>query len=82
MRYEDKTFDLNGRTFTVKNGRTIWDFKHIQEWADKKRELEELESKYKESYSAFKRGDNIVNEDGEVLERPKVSFAKNSITVK
>lgn len=78
----EKNFVLDGFKFEKRNGARRFDFKHLTEWADKKQELSEIESKYKGAYQSFERGLKQVTDDGEVIELPKVSQSKDSLIVR
>ena len=78
----EKNFVKDGFKFEKRNGAKRFDFKHLAEWADKKAELTEIESKYKGAFQSFERGLKQVTDDGEIIELPKVSYSQDSLTVK
>lgn len=81
-KYEDKTFNKGEHTFTKVNGRRIFNFKEIPSWIEAKEQLTEIETKHKGAYSQYEKGIRSVNEDGELLELPKVTYTSDTISVK
>mgnify|MGYP000574930282 CR=1 FL=1 len=79
---EEKTFDKFGCTLTQVNGAAMYDFKHIQEVVDAEAKLKALKEKYKHNYKSSKLDILGIASDGEVLELPKVTYRKDSITLK
>lgn len=77
-----KEFESDGYEFTKRNGSRRFDFKHIEEWQQKKQELTNIEEKYKSAFQCFQRNLTSVSEDGEVLELPKMSQGKDSLIIK
>lgn len=78
----EKTFEKDGMTVEQRAGGKIWNYKNIPEWIEKKKELTDLEANYKGAYSAYEKGEQIIDEDGVVVSIPEVSFKKNSIIIK
>lgn len=78
---EDKTFQLMGYKFEVRNGKTSYSFKHIQKWNDLNDQRKEFEEICK---TALKMGNKIqmANEDGEAIDLPTVTYSKDSLIVK
>ena len=77
------TFESNGQKYELRNGATRFSFDHIQEYAEKKAELKQLEEKYKLAYKNNKLNLSSLNEStGELLELPKVTVSKSSLIIK
>lgn len=81
-RYEVSSFGYEGYDFTRRAGGKRYDFSNIEEWKQKKEELQEIERKYKAACQARKLTFHAVTEDGELLELPKITYAKDSLSVK
>ena len=81
-KFQNKSFDYNGYHFTQTDGRRIWDFKGIPSWKIAKEQLTHIENNAKAAYSAFEKGLQTVDGDGELIELPVVSYSKPSISVK
>jgi len=77
-----KQFEDFGFNFEKRNGRTIYDFKHLPQWqqADKLKKMVEEQSK--QALKAMERGDTIVDADGCIIEPPKVSYTKDVLIIK
>ena len=80
--YGEKTFEDHGFKFEVRSGSKRWDFSEIELWNNYNAGMKELEAKYKASYNAYEKGIQSVDEEGEVVPVPKVTFTKSSIIVK
>ena len=78
----EKSFEFDGFKFEQRNGSIKHSYDHIQSWIDNREERKEIERACKASYNAFKINLTAVNEDGEVMELPKVSQGKDSLIVK
>lgn len=76
------TFEAHGCKFELRNGGKTYDYKHIKEWSDAKKNLEEIEAKYKLAFDSKEKNIMAVSDDGEVLELPKVTYRKSSLIVK
>lgn len=72
-----KQFENFGFKFEKRAGRTIYDFKHLQQWqqAEATKKLIEEQSK-----AALKH--QIIDEDGCVVEPPKVTYTKDVLIIK
>lgn len=78
----DKSFELHGFKFEKRNGRATYNYKDIEEWNKVKEQLTDIEMKYKGIYSQYQRGITPIDENGEVLPMPKVSYSKDVLIVK
>lgn len=76
------TFQRYGAEIQCKNGTKRWDFSNCDTWNDKKKELTNIEKDLKLSFSAYEQGKNMVSDDGEITEIPKVDYSSDSIAVK
>ena len=82
FRHGVSSFGYEGYDFTRRAGGKRYDFSNIEEWKQKKEELQEIERKYKAACQARKLTFHAVTEDGELLELPKITYAKDSLSVK
>ena len=77
----EKEFDIDGYSFEKRNGRIMYDFKHIERWQELDKARKDLESDLK---NALKMQGKIqmADADGLELELPKVSYTKDSLIVR
>lgn len=80
--YTETTFSEHGYTFTKRNGGARYAFDNIPEWVEKKQQLKDIEEKAKQAHKSYEKNLTSVSEDGEVIELPTVTYAKDSISVK
>ena len=79
----EKTFATDGFQFTFTDGRRNWDFKGIEAWEQKDKELKEIEAALKANAEAMQKSmTQLITPDGEVLEAAKLTFSAPSISVK
>jgi hypothetical protein len=79
----EKTFIADGFQFTFTDGRRNWDFKGIEAWEQKNKELKEIEAALKANAEASQRSmSQLITPDGEVLEVAKLTFSAPSLSVK
>lgn len=81
-KHPENTFEHEGFKITKKNGSKRFDYKHIEEWQQNNERKAEIEKKYKAAYNSFQVQLQAVSEDGEVLELPKVTQGKDSLSIK
>lgn len=75
--------EFNGYKFEIRNGRNLYDFSKISEIQEKKKELKNIEAKYKLAFDAFQKGNRMIDDEtGEVLELPTLRLGKSSIVLK
>ena len=65
-----------------RSGRVVWDFKHLDEWNLINDRKKEVENRYKQSFKASQSNLMMANQDGEVLELPKVKYTNDFIMFK
>ncbi len=82
LNQDKKTFTNSGFKFSLKEGGARYDYKHIKEWADAKKVLDDIQAKLKIAYAAYKQGLNTADGDGEVVELPNVTYNKESLSAK
>jgi len=77
-----KSFELYGHKFEQRNGAIRYTFSHLPQWqaADNAKKLVEQQSK--QALKAMQIGNTIIDEDGVVIQPPKVSYTKDSLIVK
>ena len=74
---------VKGVRYSVRGGRRLWDFSHIQKHVETKAELSNIEKMAVASYEASTKGQTHVSEDGEVI-TPAVlkGVSETSLSVK
>jgi len=77
-----KSFELHGIKFERRNGATRYDFKHIEEWQMLHQELKKFEMQSKQALAALKHGANYIDEHGQQIPVPKLTYAKDSLITK
>ena len=77
-----KEYNALGKTLHLRQGRTTYSFKNIQEWVEKKEELNEIEKKYKAVALNDHRQLMSISSDGEVLESPVITKSNPTISIK
>ena len=77
-----KSFELHGIKFERRNGATRYDFKHLDQWQQLNTALKSFEKNSKHSLTASKFGGNYIDEHGEEIPVPHVTFNKDSLIVK
>lgn len=71
-----------GAKFEVRSGGRTFNFKGIKEWQIASENLKEIEDKYKQAFISKEKGLLPVDDNGELLELPEVSYRKDSIIIK
>ena len=77
-----KSFELHGIKFERRNGATRYDFKHIEQWQMMHQDLKKFEMQSKQALAAMKNGANYIDEHGEQIPVPKVTYLKDSLITK
>jgi len=60
----------------------MYDFKGIENIAQKEKELKDLKENHKQAYIQYQKGMLNVNTDGEEIELPKVSYSASYVILK
>ena len=82
-KFGSSTFESNGQKYELRNGAKRFSFDHIEEYANKKAELKQLEEKYRIAHKNNSLNLSSLDEStGEVLELPIVTISKSSLIVK
>lgn len=71
-----------GAKFEVRSGGRTFNFKGIREWRIAAENLKEIEDKYKQAFISKEKGLIPVDDNGELLDLPEVSYRKDSIIIK
>lgn len=80
---EGGTFERHNAEIQCKNGSKTWSFKECSKWAEKKKELNDIESDLKNAYALYERGKHAFDEEtGEQIDIPVVTYKADNITVK
>jgi len=77
-----KSFELHGIKFERRNGATRYDFKHIEQWQMMHQDLKNFEMQSKQALAAMKHGANYIDENGEQIPVPKITYTKDSLITK
>lgn len=79
-----KNFALAGFKFERRNGKATYNFKGLQSWNDAKSKLKAIEDLSKQAFSNYKKGlkVDIIDENGEVVQLPKVTYSSDILIVK
>lgn len=77
-----KQFEDFGFKFEKRSGRTMYDFKHIDKWKDLTKNVKDFEDVCKQALKAMEQGGTIIDEDGCVVEPPKVTYTKDVLIIK
>ena len=78
----EKTFNEGDHQFTLVNGRRTFSFKNIKEWNEINKQKKSCEDKYKQLWMSAKNGVTCITDDGEIVDLPDVTYAKDSVSVK
>lgn len=81
-KYDGKTFQFKGYEITKKAAAGRWDFKHLEDWNQKKAEITEVEEKHKIAFKMAEKGDKYVTDDGEVIEPATYTPGAETISLK
>ena len=83
-KYGEKTFERQGLKVTVNSGRKSFDFKGCPSWIEVKDKLSERENRLKSNWEFAQKnpGAMAADADGVEIELPKVSYSKQSLTIK
>ena len=80
---QPKTFNEYGYTFEKRAGGRMYDYKHLKEWQTYSKALKNCEERFRAALQGRHVGFKYsVTEDGEVVELPKVTYKRDSLTVK
>tara|TARA_R110002012_G_C11299572_1_gene573149 strand:+ start:116 stop:520 length:405 start_codon:yes stop_codon:yes gene_type:complete len=80
--YEDKTFEKDGFKMEKRNGRKVWNFKGCESYKIAKDNLTEIENDLKDNFNQWEKGNTVTNEDGVIMEVPKVTYTKEVLIIK
>ena len=81
-KYDQKTFRKSGFEYQLRNGGRRFSYSHIPKWIEVKEQLKKVEAQHKQAFISKQKGMLIANQDGEEIILPKVSYNKDSLTVK
>ena len=80
--YEDKNFEKDGFKMEKRNGRKVWNFKGCESYKIAKDNLTEIENDLKDNFNQWEKGNTVTNEDGVIMEVPKVTYTKEVLIIK
>lgn len=82
--YKANPEKLKGYSVEFRNGRKTYDFKNVPEVENLKKELKEVENRYKSLLTAKINGSTLANvtEDGEILPLPEINYGKSYLAIK
>lgn len=72
----------NGYKIQVQGGSKIFNFKGIKEVQEKEEELKAIKEKAKQAFLSKEKGMLNVDENGEEVELPTISYKKSFVTIK
>ena len=81
-KHSDKEFDFHGAKVHVRSAATRYSFKHIKEWTEANKTLKDIEANAKESLKLKLKGQNMVSDDGEIIEAADFTPGKETIYIK
>jgi hypothetical protein len=74
--------DYHGNEISVRAGGKMYSYKHITEWIEADKAKKDIEEKSKAAFIASQKSLTSVNEDGEIIEMPKITYRKDSVVIK
>ena len=74
--------DYQGNEVSVRNGGKLFSYKHISEWIEAVKTVKDIEEKSKAAFIASQKSLTSVDEGGEIIELPKISYKKDSVIIK
>ena len=80
--YSHKTFEHKGVKVEKRNGSKLWNFKQIKEWSDLNDNIKLKEAGYKSAYENYERGVSLVDDNGEQVPIPVVTYGKDVLVLK
>ncbi len=78
----DKNFSYDGFKFERRNGRVTYDFKHLDAWQKANNAKKFAEEQAKQALKAMETGGCLIDDDGVVIEPPKVKYSQDTLIVK
>jgi hypothetical protein len=81
-KYSEKTFEHKGVKVEKRNGSKLWNFKGIQEWNELNEQRKSKEELYKSAYDNYSKGVQMVDENGEQIPIPVVTYGKDVLVLK
>ena len=79
---DEKTFSKNGIQYSFTNGRANYDFKSDAVYTNYYKHLKDRESLMKQATKAWELGNQIVDENGEIVPPATVKYSADSLSVK
>ena len=80
--YEDKNFEKDGFKMEKRNGRKVWNFEDCESYKIANDNLTEIKSDLKANYGMWEKGKTVTDEDGVIMEVPKVTYTKEVLIIK
>ena len=81
-KYGEKTFEAMNYKFELREGGRRYSFKNIDNWVSTNNKLKEIEKQCKLAATAYEKGKQIIDENGELVPLPEITYSKSSITVR
>lgn len=79
QKFGEKTFNSMDWKFELRDGARRYNFKNIPQWVEMNKKMKDAEKLYKSASSAFEKGQNIIDENGEVVPAAEVTYSKQSL---
>lgn len=81
-KYGEKTFEAMNYKFEIREGARRYSFKGIESWVETNKKLKDIEKQCKLAASAYEKGKQLIDDNGEIVPIPEITHSKSSITVK
>jgi hypothetical protein len=80
--YDEKSFVHKGVKVEKRAGSRLWNFKNIQEWNELNERRKEKEDLYKSAFDNYAKGVQMVDENGEQIPIPVVTYGRDVLVLK
>lgn len=80
-KYHEKTFDHGGLTWRKTEGRRMFAFDHLPQWAEAKRTLAEIEERAKNAALQAEKKLVVAGEDGVIEDAAIMTFGKPTLSI-
>lgn len=76
-----KSFQFHFAEIQRKSSSGVWNFKNIPEWNEAKETISKVETKYKDAFLQWQKGNSMVDSDGVQIEANQVEFTPGRETL-
>lgn len=81
-KYNEKTFEDMGFKFELRDGSRRYNFRSVPKWREYNDQIKYFEKSLKDAANAYQKGKTMIDDNGEVVPVPEVTYTKPSISVK